>query len=58
VENIEVFDGYGRKHESAKGRKDEGANEVVMDISHLAAGMYFVKIFTEAGKVVRKVVKE
>jgi len=29
-----------------------------IDISHLSAGIYFVKIRTEAGEVVKKVVKE
>jgi hypothetical protein len=29
-----------------------------IDISHLPAGLYFVKIITESGEVVRKVVKE
>ena len=29
-----------------------------IDISHLSAGVYFVKITTEAGQVVKKVVKE
>jgi len=31
---------------------------VVLDISHLLAGVYFVKIQTETGEVVRKVVKQ
>jgi hypothetical protein len=49
----------GRKHESTKARRDEGANgEFVMDISELAAGVYFVKIYTESGEVVKKVVKQ
>jgi len=34
------------------------ADGVVMDISHLPAGIYFVKITTTAGEVVKKVVKE
>jgi len=56
VERIEIFDVYGRKHEGTNARKHE--RELLIDISHLSAGVYFVKIFTEAGEVVRKVVKE
>ncbi|MDR2970724.1 MAG: T9SS type A sorting domain-containing protein [Bacteroidales bacterium] len=29
-----------------------------MNISHLPAGLYFVKIITEQGEVVKKVVKQ
>jgi hypothetical protein len=32
--------------------------ENAIDISHLPAGIYFVKIFTEVGEVTRKVLKE
>ena len=55
VTGVEVFDIYGRKHEGAKGRKHEGAN--VIDISGLPVGGYLLKISTDAGEVVRKVVK-
>jgi hypothetical protein len=55
---IEVFDVYGRKHEWANGRRDEGAKGVVMDISGLAAGVYFVKIRTEVGETIKKVIKQ
>jgi hypothetical protein len=57
VTSIEVFDVFGRKHEWAKGRMGEWANGVVMDISDLLAGIYFVKVVTEAGEVVKKVIK-
>jgi len=56
VENVEVFDIYGRK-QKAESRKQKGEGSVVMDISHLVTGIYFVKIYTETGEVVRKVVK-
>jgi PKD repeat protein len=66
---IEIFDVYGRKHEGAKGRKGENsppfmegwqpqADGVVMDISHLATGIYFVRIITEQGVITKKVVKQ
>jgi hypothetical protein len=51
VESVEVFDIYGRK------QKAESRRQNVIDIAHLSAGVYFVKITTEAGEVVRKVVK-
>jgi len=34
------------------------ADGVVIDISHLVAGVYLVKITTEKGVVVKKVVKQ
>jgi hypothetical protein len=58
VTSIEVYDVSGRKHEGAKGRKGEKVNEIVMDISGLPIGVYFLRIATEAGEVVKKVVKE
>jgi hypothetical protein len=69
VTNIEVFDIYGRK-QKAESRKQKGnsppfmeawqpqADGVVIDISELQAGIYFVKISTGAGAVVKKVVKQ
>jgi len=33
-------------------------SQISMDILHLSAGAYFVKIRTEAGEAVRKVLKE
>jgi len=52
VERIEIFDVYGRK------QKAESRKQNVVDISDAPAGSYFVKIFTEEGMVVRKVVKQ
>jgi hypothetical protein len=57
ISQIEIYDVYGRKQEGAKGRKDESANEVVIDISRLSAGIYFVRVMTENGVVTKKVVK-
>jgi len=55
IMNVEVFDVYGRKmlEQKAEGRKQ---NEI--DISGLSAGIYFVKIITEKGVAVKKVVKQ
>ena len=55
ITSIEVFDVYGRKLLSFTPRMSQ---QQTLDISQFSAGIYFVKIGTEAGKVVRKVVKE
>ena len=55
IEKVEVFDVYGRIHSSLVTRH---ASLITINISHLPAGLYFVKIYTEAGMVVRKVVKQ
>jgi hypothetical protein len=52
VMSVEVFDIFGRR-QKAESRKDN-----VCDISHLPTGMYFVRITTDAGVVVRKIVKQ
>jgi len=54
VENIEIYDAFGKK----VGVTCTNTAETTIDISHLSAGVYFVKIQTETGEVVRKVVKE
>jgi hypothetical protein len=54
VENIEIFDVSGRIQKGTKARK-ESTKEVVIDISGLAPGIYFVKI---ANEMVGKFVKE
>jgi len=51
IENVEVFDIYGKKQFSTFNF------QFSIDISHLSAGVYFVKIYTEKGVVVKKVVK-
>jgi hypothetical protein len=53
IENVEIFDMYGRKLPLQNG---EGWGEV--NISHLPAGIYFLKIETEKGTVMKKVVKK
>jgi len=57
INNVEIFDVYGRKVEGVKERRSEGVKEVILDISGLSAGIYFVKITTEKGVAVKKVVK-
>jgi len=55
IENVEVFDVFGRK---LKSKTVNLKSKIVIDISHLHSGIYFVKISTEAGMVVKKVVKQ
>jgi len=55
IENIDIFDVFGRK---VVEQRAEGITLKEIDISSLHAGIYFVKIGTELGKVMRKVLKE
>jgi hypothetical protein len=61
IESIEVFDIYGRKQRTENSTPFmEGLqpqDDRVVNISHLAAGVYFVKIETEQGIVYKKVIK-
>jgi len=52
ITDVEVFDIYGRKQKAESRKQDE------IDISGLSAGIYFIKITTEQGVVVKKVVKQ
>jgi len=54
VESIEIYDAFGKKVDKSRAN----ASETTMDISHLPSGVYFVKIFTEAGDVIKKVLKD
>jgi hypothetical protein len=56
VKNIEVFDINGRKLYPHSTFNSQLSTQI--DVSHLSAGIYFVKISTENGDVVKKVVKE
>ena len=49
VESVEVFDVYGKRR--------KGEKELVINISELEAGVYFVKITTEKGVVTKKIIK-
>jgi len=55
--NIEIFDANGRK-QKAESRKQKAESEIVMDILHFPAGIYFVKIITEQGNVIKKIIKQ
>jgi len=47
----------GRK-QKAESRKQKTEDEIVIDISHLPAGVYFVKVATEQGEITKKIVKQ
>ena len=53
INNLEVFDVFGKKQKSRKAEKQN----TVMNISDLANGIYFLKISTEKGEIVKKVIK-
>jgi hypothetical protein len=53
IENVVIYDVFGKIQ-----KIENWGVESAIDISHLPTGIYFVKINTEAGEVVRKVVKE
>ena len=54
IENVQVFYIYGIKQLSTF--NFQFSNQI--DISHLPAGIYFVRITTEKGVVTKKVVKK
>jgi hypothetical protein len=56
VTNVEVFDIYGKKVSS--NHLITTSSHHLSNIAHLPSGIYFVKIRTEAGEVMRKAVKE
>jgi len=56
VENIDIFDNYGRKQKIIINYQLSNVNSI--NISHLQAGIYFLAIATDQGIVYKKVVKE
>jgi hypothetical protein len=57
INNVEIYDMNGRKQKAESG-KQKAENEIVIDIFHLPTGVYFVKVMTEQGEIVRKIVKQ
>jgi len=62
IENIEIFDMTGIKQKAESGRqKAEGGKqngELVVDISHLSAGVYMIRIFDGQKYVTQRFVKK
>jgi len=56
IESIEIFDVIGKKVFSNH-HVTPSSNHLI-NISHLQGGLYFVKIQTEAGEMVKKIVKQ
>ena len=54
IEGIEIYDVYGRKCHVSRVTRHE--NEI--DISNLQPGIYFVKVITKQGEIVRKILKK
>jgi hypothetical protein len=67
VTNVEIFDIYGRKPisdirlsdypTSDIKKSDIGKSEIQINIAHLPAGIYFLKISTDAGAQTQKIIK-
>jgi len=55
VERIEIFNTFGK---NVLSHKPLISSETTIDITDLPAGIYFIMITTEAGEVVKKLVKE
>ena len=59
IKSMEIFDVYGRNIGiNTLVRPENSRSENVINISHLSAGVYFVKLYTELGEVMKKIVKE
>jgi len=56
IKNIEIYDVNGKK-QKVENIKQKAEGKIEIDISHLPDGIYFVKMDTESGEVVRKIVK-
>jgi len=64
VDRVEIYDVLGRKQKAegrkqkAEGRKQKGEETIVIDISNLPNGIYFVEIATEKGTITKKMIKQ
>ena len=56
VVSVEIYDVVGKKHESRI--SEIGQSDIVLDISHLPNGVYFIKIITDKGELTKKIIKE
>jgi len=59
INTVEIFDVFGRSVGiNTQVRPENSGSEIVINISHLSVGVYFLKINTEIGQVIKKVLKE
>ena len=56
ITSVEIYDVYGRNVYISEIRNSK--SEITIIISHLQAGIYFARIETEQGEIVKKIVKE
>ena len=54
TQTIEIFDVYGRRQKSIVNSQ----RSTVIDLSELKSGIYFVKINTEKGNIVKRIIKQ
>jgi len=54
---IEIYDVFGRL-QKAESRKQNGEKEIVIDVSKLAAGIYFIRLSDKKGFAVQRFIKE
>jgi hypothetical protein len=57
VTSVEIFDVFGRK-QNAECRKQKAEGEVVLNISHLAAGVYFIKLTDGQNSHIQRFIKK
>ena len=56
IKSVEIFDVMGKLQKSRKAEEQKG--DWNLDISNLPAGVYFVRIETASGEVIKKILKE
>jgi len=58
IDGIEIFDVNGKKMKSENRKTEIEKSKILIDIAHLPAGIYFVKVITDNGEVTKKIVKQ
>jgi len=56
IENVEIYDVFGKKLSSH--HLIVSSSNHLINISHLNSGIYFVKVYTDAGEMTKKIVKQ
>ena len=54
VKEVVVYDVYGRRQQTT----DNGQQTLSIDVTNLSNGVYFVKVVTENGEVVKRFIKK